>query len=121
VALMESRHCRDIHFSTPKAADSSCQCLQRLASRRLPHVSTDDQRLDLQHDALVRAGVESDRIFNDKLSGIRADRPGLAAVLKAVREGDILVVWRLDRLGRSLKGVLGSNPRKFRNPGKSIA
>ncbi len=69
-------------------------------------VSTDDQCLDLQHDALVRAGVEPDRIFNDKLSGMRADRPGLAAVLKAVREGDILVVWRLDRLGRSLKELI---------------
>src|SRR5688500_282156 len=69
-------------------------------------VSTDDQRLDLQHDALIRAGVEPDRIFDDKLSGMRADRPGLAAVLKAVREGDQLVIWRLDRLGRSLKELI---------------
>jgi DNA invertase Pin-like site-specific DNA recombinase len=69
-------------------------------------VSTDDQKLDLQHDALIKAGVEKDRIFEDKLSGIRADRPGLTAVLKAVREGDVLVVWRLDRLGRSLKELI---------------
>jgi DNA invertase Pin-like site-specific DNA recombinase len=69
-------------------------------------VSTDDQKLDLQHDALIRAGVEPERIFEDCLSGMRADRPGLAAVLKAVREGDILVVWRLDRLGRSLKELI---------------
>jgi DNA invertase Pin-like site-specific DNA recombinase len=69
-------------------------------------VSTDDQRLDLQHDALVQAGVERERIFEDKLSGMRADRPGLASVLKAVREGDTLVIWRLDRLGRSLKELI---------------
>src|SRR4051812_42455948 len=69
-------------------------------------VSTDDQKLDLQHDALVQAGVERERIFEDKLSGMRADRPGLASVLKAVREGDTLVIWRLDRLGRSLKELI---------------
>jgi DNA invertase Pin-like site-specific DNA recombinase len=66
-------------------------------------VSTDDQKLDLQHDALVHAGVERERIFEDKLSGMKADRPGLASVMKALREGDTLVIWRLDRLGRSLK------------------
>src|SRR4051812_23308327 len=69
-------------------------------------VSTDDQKLDLQHDALVHAGVERERIFEDKLSGMRADRPGLASVLKAVREGDTLVIWRLDRLGRTLKELI---------------
>jgi DNA invertase Pin-like site-specific DNA recombinase len=69
-------------------------------------VSTDDQKLDLQHDALIHAGVERERIFEDKLSGMRADRPGLASVLKAVREGDTLVIWRLDRLGRSLKELI---------------
>jgi DNA invertase Pin-like site-specific DNA recombinase len=69
-------------------------------------VSTDDQKLDLQHDALVHAGVERERIFEDKISGMRADRPGLASVLKAVREGDTLVIWRLDRLGRSLKELI---------------
>jgi DNA invertase Pin-like site-specific DNA recombinase len=69
-------------------------------------VSTDDQNLDLQRDALIRAGVDPDRIFEDKLSGMRADRPGLDAALKAVREGDVLVIWRLDRLGRSLKDLI---------------
>jgi DNA invertase Pin-like site-specific DNA recombinase len=69
-------------------------------------VSTDDQKLDLQHDSLVHAGVDRERIFEDKLSGMRADRPGLASVLKAVREGDVLVIWRLDRLGRSLKELI---------------
>jgi len=65
-------------------------------------VSTDDQRLDLQRDALIGAGVSVDPIYEDKLSGARSDRPGLAAVLKAAREGDTLVVWRLDRLGRTM-------------------
>jgi len=69
-------------------------------------VSTDDQKLDLQHDALVQAVVERERIFEDKLSGMRADRSGLASVLKALREGDTLVIWRLDRLGRSLKELI---------------
>jgi DNA invertase Pin-like site-specific DNA recombinase len=65
-------------------------------------VSTDDQRLDLQRDALTGAGVSADHIYEDKLSGARSDRLGLAAVLKAAREGDTLVVWRLDRLGRTM-------------------
>src|SRR3954468_11083279 len=69
-------------------------------------VSTDDQRLDLQHDALVQARVERERIFEDKLSGMRADRPGLASVRKAVREGDPQLIGRLDRRGRSLKELI---------------
>jgi DNA invertase Pin-like site-specific DNA recombinase len=69
-------------------------------------VSTDDQKVDLQRDALTRVGVDLERMFEDKLSGMRADRPGLAAALKAVRDGDVLVVWRLDRLGRSLKDLI---------------
>ena len=69
-------------------------------------VSTDDQRLDLQRDALTNAGVDPQCTYEDKLSGARADRPGLAAALKAARDGDTLVIWRLDRLGRSLKELL---------------
>jgi DNA invertase Pin-like site-specific DNA recombinase len=70
-------------------------------------VSTDDQKLDLQRDALITAGVDPQRLYEDKLSGARADRPGLAAALKGAREGDdTLVIWRLDRLGRSLKELL---------------
>jgi len=64
-------------------------------------VSTFEQILDLQQDALTAAGC--DRIFTDTASGGRNDRPGLAQALDYVQEGDILVVWRLDRLGRSLK------------------
>jgi len=67
-------------------------------------VSTDDQNLHLQHDALIEAGC--DRIFSDKLSGAKADRPGLKQALEFAREGDTLFVWRLDRLGRSLKDLI---------------
>ena len=63
-------------------------------------VSTLEQRLDLQQDALRDAGCE--RIFTDSVSGAKNERPGLTAALAACRAGDILVVWKLDRLGRSL-------------------
>lgn len=67
-------------------------------------VSTASQSLDQQHDALNVAGVE--RIFDDKMSGARDDRPGLAAMMDYVREGDVIVVVALDRLGRSLSGIV---------------
>ena len=67
-------------------------------------VSTDDQNLALQNDALQVAGC--DKIFSDKMSGVKADRPGLQQALDYVRSGDTLVVWRLDRLGRSLKDLI---------------
>ena len=67
-------------------------------------VSTDDQNLDLQYDALKQGGCE--KIYEDRLSGARAERPGLAMALEVLRAGDILVVWRLDRLGRSLKDLI---------------
>src|SRR3954451_14871183 len=63
-------------------------------------ISTTDQTLALQQDALKTAGC--DRVFTDTASGSRTDRPGLAEALQYVRTGDTLVVWRLDRLGRSL-------------------
>src|SRR5918997_5183356 len=59
------------------------------------------QPLDLQRDALLRAGVGADATYEDQASGKLAERPGLAACLKALRKGDVLVVWKLDRLGRS--------------------
>jgi DNA invertase Pin-like site-specific DNA recombinase len=62
-------------------------------------VSKDEQNLDLQVDALTAAGVE--RIFRDKESGAKADRKGLAEALSHLRKGDVLTVWKLDRLGRS--------------------
>jgi DNA invertase Pin-like site-specific DNA recombinase len=67
-------------------------------------VSTDDQKLDAQTDALTAAGAE--RIFSDKASGARDDRPGLAAALLHAHEGDCLVVTKLDRLGRGLRSLL---------------
>ncbi len=65
-------------------------------------VSTDDQDLTLQIDALTKHGISKSLIFTDKLSGARSDRPGLARCLDQLRKGDVLVVWRLDRLGRSM-------------------
>ncbi len=67
-------------------------------------VSNDDQNLDLQRDALSRAGCR--KIYEDRISGAKAARPGLTAALDAARAGDVLVVWRLDRLGRSLKDLI---------------
>ena len=67
-------------------------------------VSTFEQLMDLQRDALATAGC--DRVFADTMSGARSDRPGLRQALDYVREGDVLVVWRLDRLGRSLKYLI---------------
>ena len=67
-------------------------------------VSTDDQNLNLQRDALKRAGCE--RIFEDTVSGAKADRIGLAALINVLRAGDTVVIWRLDRLGRSLKNLI---------------
>ena len=67
-------------------------------------VSTDDQNLDLQRDALNKAGCIE--IFEDQISGIKSDRPGLKEAIKYARKGDTLVVWRLDRLSRSLKDLI---------------
>jgi DNA invertase Pin-like site-specific DNA recombinase len=67
-------------------------------------VSTDDQNLFPQVDALEQAGCE--KIYRDQLSGAKTERPGLQEVLSYLRPGDTLVVWRLDRLGRSLKHLI---------------
>ena len=68
-------------------------------------VSTDDQNLALQEDALNKAGCK--KIFRDKMSGAGAERQGLREALDYLRDGeDTLVVWRLDRLGRSLKNLI---------------
>ena len=64
------------------------------------------QALDLQRDALLAAGVEADRLYEDHASGKRDDRTGLDACLKALRSGDTLVAWKLDRLGRDLKHLV---------------
>ena len=67
-------------------------------------VSTSDQNLALQIDALKKA--DCIEIFQDKASGAKTDRPGLVAALTFVRAGDLLVVWKLDRLGRSLPHLI---------------
>jgi len=67
-------------------------------------VSTIDQNCDLQRDALLSANC--DRIFEDRISGKTATRPGLRQALKCIRKGDTLVVWKLDRLGRSVKNLI---------------
>ena len=67
-------------------------------------VSTQDQNLDLQIEALTKAGCK--KVFDDKISGSRAERPGLAKALEMLRDGDTLVVWKLDRLGRSVKNLV---------------
>ena len=67
-------------------------------------VSTHEQNLDLQKDALKEAGC--DKIFVDEVSGVQAARPGLEQAMEILREKDSLVVWRLDRLGRSLKHLI---------------
>jgi len=69
-------------------------------------VSTNEQNLDLQRDALLKAGVSPKDIYTDKITGVKADRPGLTLALSHLRPGDTLVVWRLDRLGRSLKHLI---------------
>ncbi len=67
-------------------------------------VSTQDQNLNLQIEALTKAGCE--KVFEDKVSGTRAERPGLTKALELMRTGDTLVVWKLDRLGRSVKHLV---------------
>lgn len=69
-------------------------------------VSTAEQNLVLQRDALLAAGIASERIYEDTCSGTVIDRPGLARALDALRAGDALVVWKLDRIGRSLAHVV---------------
>lgn len=65
-------------------------------------VSTVDQNLDLQIDALKKAGCDEQLIFTDKVSGIKSIRPGLTACIAELKPGDTLIVWKLDRIGRSM-------------------
>lgn len=69
-------------------------------------VSTDDQSLDMQIAALEKAGVKSDCIYSEKISGVSKKREQLALAIEACRPGDTFVVWKLDRMGRSLLDLL---------------
>jgi DNA invertase Pin-like site-specific DNA recombinase len=66
------------------------------------------QVVDLQRDALLAAGIAAQHLYEDSTSGKRDDRPGLAAALKALRAGDTLIVWKLDRLGRDLRHLVNT-------------
>lgn len=82
--------------------------IDTLNARQVGHarVSTNDQELALQIDALRAHGVTKENLFFDKLSGAREDRPGLVACLESLNPGDTLVVWRLDRLGKSMRHLV---------------
>jgi len=69
-------------------------------------VSTSGQELNLQLDALKQAGCKKQLIYTDQASGSKTERPGLNACLKELKDGDTLIVWRLDRLGRSLRNSI---------------
>ncbi len=66
------------------------------------------QTTDLQRDALVAAGIDGDRLYEDHASGKRDGRPGLDGCIKALRDGDTLVIWKLDRLGRDLRHLVNT-------------
>jgi DNA invertase Pin-like site-specific DNA recombinase len=98
-----------IRFSGFFIFDTSIENLmpkRGLQPRRIGYarVSTHDQNLEMQLDALKKTGCK--RIFTDKLSGSQVERPGLREALSQLREADTLVVWKLDRLGRSVKGLV---------------
>ena len=67
-------------------------------------VSTKDQSLNLQEDALTKSGCE--KIYSEHISGAKSDRPELEKLIQQLREGDLIVVWKLDRLGRSLRDLV---------------
>jgi DNA invertase Pin-like site-specific DNA recombinase len=88
------------------------RCLRRRTPKLIgsARISRADgsQSLDLQRDALTAAGVDPDRIFEDRASGRHENRPGLQACLKTLRLDDTLVVWKLDRLGRDLARLVAT-------------
>src|ERR1700731_2610720 len=91
--------------------DLGCHIIERLSNTMFigyVRVSKSDgsQTLDLQRDALIAAGVDPAQIYEDRASGRLDARPGLDACLKALRTGDTLVVWKLDRLGRNLRHLV---------------
>lgn len=92
------------HAKAPDPMAKCCEPTGRLIG--YARVSTADQQLTLQMDALSRAGVTEDHLHSDKVSGVAARRPGLTTAMLDCRRGDTLVVWKLDRVGRSLRDLL---------------
>ena len=90
-------------MSQPSPSETRAESKRLLGYAR---VSTDDQNLTFQVDALTRHGISKSDIFMDKLSGAKCERPGLTKCLDTLQKGDILVVWRLDRLGRSMRHLI---------------
>jgi DNA invertase Pin-like site-specific DNA recombinase len=101
----------DTIFTPPAAAFGAvtqttvCETTMKLGYARISKADG-SQTLNLQMDALAAAGVSADQVYSDEASGKRDDRPGLEACLKALREGDTLYIWKLDRLGRDLKHLV---------------
>ena len=89
-------------FMIPEIADFDGEMGKMLVG--YARVSTADQDLTLQLDALTKAGCE--KLFTDKASGAKVDRPGLVEAMQFARAGDTLVIWKLDRLGRSIQGLI---------------
>jgi DNA invertase Pin-like site-specific DNA recombinase len=90
----------------------ACHTIGRLSDMLIGYMRASkadgSQVVDLQRDALVAAGVKPEHLYEDLASGRRDDRPGLAACLKALRDGDTLIVWKLDRLGRDLRHLVNT-------------
>nr|ATZ71885.1 TniR [Escherichia coli] len=92
---------------------SECHIIERICDRGNMFIgyirmskADGSQTNDLQRDALIAAGVDAAHFYEDRASGKREERPGLTACLKALRPGDTLVVWKLDRLGRDLRHLI---------------
>jgi len=93
--------------STHRAATRP-ECPSRRAVSAQATLEDGSQVFDLQRDALLAAGVEPSRLYQDQASGKKDDRPGLEACLKSMREDDTLIVWKLDRLGRNLRHLVNT-------------
>lgn len=96
-------------------APARCNSIERICDNGIMSIgymrvskADGSQVVDLQRDALLARGVDRKRLYEDHASGRKDDRPGLASCLKALRHGDTLVVWKLDRLGRDLRHLINT-------------